>query len=562
MLRQQLKPVPTLTLQVTDRDRQLINIANVHAEEIARTAHLIKGAYAVLKTMKPTDQEEKAVFILPPALGIKCYIPSGFPFEDVILLASIVTGRILKTEPTASDDDEGLSEEQIDEKMPGRSGVYMLLGDLEQGVPLKHRLGRSFVILANNCANVMRREAGLPTVQNAWRIIDEVGNAFMARRIASTIEYGPTDDATTPTRLVTIAPKGWRCPAGENAREQFMDHVRNGLRLARQVTFNDDAAENYCRSLVYPILRRFMEKTFTFSGSGSNGKGTTARALAWVLPPAVRTKWIRSIKIDALATGDYRAEKAAKAFEGSIYVFDFDAGEIGTRASEALKSPAVGEPVTAGDVGTTRSDVEARGTIFTLTNKPFDTVNEDSMNRRIVNVPFSDNNSRKEMAEWRRQMRTGGILDVMLAGVWLEDRVDPDDPDEGWHRISIVREDQISPEELDYAKIIVDNGWAPSGPNILNSAPKGLNRNQTARMGLKVDTNKRRTVRLANGQTDRRRALVVVDETKFAPYRALAKKIVDDDGTSAVTPATPPSTIIAESRKAWTAAVNAAGKES
>lgn len=540
-------------LHPTDRDRELLRIAQEHAEEITATSAIVRGAHdAIMQAVLAETDLEADVMI--GEIGIADPTMGGLDVDHIGTLMRILLGRIILAEPLAPGDDWTLAEEQLDPDRPGRTGVYVPVDDLERGASRGSRIGAPWTMLCRNAAKIMHRKAHLPIVENAMRIIDDTGAAYGAKRENGVIQHGELGDASSPMRMVLEAPAGWRTP--RNAR-QFAEHVEHGMRLARQVTESEESASNLLLLLTDPILRCQQQAFGVWAGDGGNGKGSIAGALEQLMPRAARGRWVRAFHIDRFARGDYQSEGEAKAFAGSIYQIDYDAADVGIRETACLKSPAVGEPMTARAVGEAGETIRPRGIPLILTNELFDTSMTPAMERRLVQVSFRHADSTESIQAWRADLLSGGICDMILAGIRLWEQGTE------YQRVTTTRIDQMTPAEIDYARLIVEHGFAPSGDGVVEGS-RPLSASQRARMGLDIDRTSKRTCRIGGAKL-RKYPLIVIDEQRFAPYRAAAEKAIANDGdaddtAASVTPVAAPTTPVSTGVGEWRRLLSEAGE--
>lgn len=559
-------------LEVDPRDVARLDWAREHADELTDTPTIIRGALGLIRSMRIARTDADATVIIGRT-GVKC--SPAVPPEHAIVVARAILGRIALSAPTTDEDDFGFAEEIVDPATPGHSGLWLGIDDLEAAVDKKRRIGAPFTMLIRNICMIMHEQMAFPIVEDQLRIDDEHGTALIAKRVdGDRVACGVAADAKAPSRVVMRCPKGYALPRTQAEMDAAADR---GDKLVAAVMADDMSKHNLLMGLLDPLLRRFMHRFLVASGSGGNGKGTIFDTFAALLPAAARARWMTTFDVKAFSRGDYQAEGERLAFgNGAIWVVDSDAAEIGTNESDALKKVATGDRIKGRGVGSSAVMIQPRGIPIVITNENFDTKPSDAMQRRQAFVAFAKRMSDVEMSAWRAELRAGGIVDIVIAAIreWQTRRVyrDPDTgaerfvtrADAEWlraddyGRVQITRPDQIDPVEIDIARMLVEQGWAPAGPGVVSASQRRLTKDQMSRMGIAL-ARSRHTITLASGAKERRYDMIIEDEERFAPFRQAVAEVVTHDkdeaaatpSASAFEPAPAPSASLELSAQAW-----------
>lgn len=279
------------------------------------------------------------------------------------------------------------------------------------------------------------------------------------------------------------------------------------IKFLKDVTENDHSARNLARMFATPLLEPYKHLSYVLYGDGGNGKGILLGALAGSFPDLAKPVDAQTLLGGRRGQGGFSSDQEASKLLGTLWVYDDDADTITIEQMTALKKISTGDVIRSRKIQQDAVDVKPRCTFVVATNNPVITTMTAASARRFAYVRMRDGRPQGAFADLLAFRAQYGVAPFIMASCaeWLYDG------DEPYRDIVIGGHVDLSEAEQWIVDEIVARGYAVSGMNPHRENAMD-HKNSISKLGLKT------CVKKVDGKATR--VLTVVDEQRFAPYRA------------------------------------------
>lgn len=267
------------------------------------------------------------------------------------------------------------------------------------------------------------------------------------------------------------------------------------------LTDDPHSAENLLRMFATPFLEPYKHLTYVLYGGGGNGKGILLGRMAQQYP-----KYASTFNTKRFADGKgFTAEQESRKIIGKYWLFDEEADVLDQESMTQIKRLSTGEPVVARKIGENAMTFKPKATLTIATNEPFISSQAEASTRRFTFVRMKEGRSAKDFQGFIDFLDKYGVIPFIVASCKLWGK-----SDNPWTDVSIGGQGDMTDSEEWVRDAICVQGYAISSDNPYTKRFTPASRDK---LGLKS------TVKWVDNKTQR--VLVVNDEKRFAPYRAV-----------------------------------------
>lgn len=287
-------------------------------------------------------------------------------------------------------------------------------------------------------------------------------------------------------------------------RKKTDEIVGQANRLIAQLTADDASRENLLRMFATPFLEPYKHLFYVLYGHGGDGKSFLLGRLGDAYPDKATGIGIKALNSPSV----FESGNEALKLDGRYWAYDEEGDMLADRDMGVIKRIATGDTIHARSVGRNSVNVRSQATLIIASNHPLATSSGDANMRRIVPVVFSGRKTPQQMQPLADFIDEYGMTPFMLASalLWADKPLDGD----------IRRDVSFSDgeQELDERSMWIVNELCENGYADTRQCPYYGHVSRDIYKMLGVGLRSKRI----DGKVCSVR--VVVDEDRFAPYRA------------------------------------------